>query len=214
MERVTYILLFFLFIPAVPVLGQTNTQDADMDIDVSSVQYEPVSRNYFAEYKYAGFIMDYYCSDGWSVTDRYTYEVVVIDSLLMVGFDSPETGAMHYISFQKKTIIPPDETDTLKNILGRAGLRQLKKGIPVPARSAYTKEVLIVKYAGINIAGGMFYYNMLQQDASAADINKMVAGQRSLTSSISGNYNSVIQALQSLFPQLGGLMAQAVALKR
>lgn len=205
-------LIFFLLtaLPAARVFAQTDSTE----INIKDVHYEPVTEDYFSDYPKAKLIINYYCSDGWSVTDRYSYEVVVIDSLLMMGFDSPETDGLHYISYQKKVIIPQELVDTLKNMLGRAGLKQLKNGIPEARAAANTKEVLIVKYGSINIAGGMFFYNMLQEDASPEKINAMVARERSLTSSIGGNYDSIIFAMKGLFPDLDGLLSEALKFKR
>lgn len=209
--RQAWLLFFFLMLVSV---ARVSAQTDSADINIKDIHYEPVTEDYFSDYKYAKLIVNYYCSDGWSANDRYSYEVVLIDSLLMVGFDSPETEGMNYISFQKKTIIPEALVDTIKNTLGRAGLIQVKSGIPIPVAAAHTKEVLIVKYAGINIAGGLFYYNMLQQDMPADKINAMIAKERKLTSSIGGDYDSVILAMRNLFPDLNALMSEALKIRR
>lgn len=199
-----------MVLPAAHVFAQNDSAD----INIKDIHYEPVTEDYFSEYKNAKLIINYYCSDGWSVNNRYSYEVVVIDSMLMLGFDSPETDGLRYISYEKKTILPAQFVDTLKNMLGRAGLVQKKKGIPVPVEAANTKEVLIVKYGGINIAGGLFYYNMLQEDASPEKINAIIQHERKLTSSIGGGYDSIMLAMKGLFPELEGLMSEALKFKR
>ncbi len=192
-------------------MGQLVAQE---NADIGDVHYDPVTQDYFADYPHAKLIVNYYCSDGWSANDRYDFEVVLIDSLLMLGFESPETESLRYISYQKKTIVSQAFEDTVKNILGRAGLTQVKQGIPRPAKAANTKEVLIVKYATVQIAGGVFYYNMLSEDASQEKINDMVQKERNYTSSIGGNYDAVMKAMKSYFPELNNLMTEALKYKR
>ncbi len=187
-------------------LGQADS----VYFDVKDIKYKPVTEDYFADYKGAKFILNYYCSDGWSASNRYSFQVVVIDSLLMVGFDSPETDGLRYTSFEKRTILSKRMLDSLKNILGDAGLKQKREGIPEPNGTSNTKEVLLVRYGNLNIAGGMFYYNMLQEDASTDKINTIVQRERNLTSSIGGDYDMVIQTLVSLFPDLNSLRTQVV----
>lgn len=192
-------------------MGQLFAQE---NADIGEVHYDPVTQDYFADYPHAKLIVNYYCSDGWSATDRYDFEVVLIDSLLMLGFESPETESLRYISYQKKTIVPQAFEDTVKNLLGRAGLTQAKQGIPRPAKAANTKEVLIVKYATVQIAGGVFYYNMLQEDASQEKINEIVQRERKYTSSIGGDYDMVMKAMKSYFPELSNLMTEALKYRK
>lgn len=194
----------------VGILMFTSYLHAQDTTDLKNVRYEPLTQDYFADYPHAKLIVNYYCSDGWSATNRYNYEVVLIDSLLMLGFESPETDEMRYISYQKKTVVPQAFVDSVKNLLGRAGLKQLKQGIPKPVMAANTKEVLIVKYSTVQIAGGVFYYNMLQQDMPQEKINAMVRRERQLTSSIGGDYDNVMLAMKSYFPELSNLMTEAL----
>jgi hypothetical protein len=201
-----------LLISMVLFSGYTFAQNDS--IDIKNVHYEPVTQDYFADYSHATLIVNYYCSDGWSISNRYSFEVVLIDSVLMLGFDSPETESMRYISYQKKTILSPDRVDTIKNILGRAGLTQTKLGIPSPTAAANTKEVLIVRYASTNIAGGLFYYNAISQDESQEKINAMIEREKKLTSSIGGDYESVMLAMKNYFPELSGLMSDAIKSKK
>lgn len=204
--RYKVIFAILLCMPFTKSYGQADT----LDNSIKDVHYEPVTEDYFADYKGAKLIINYYCAEGWSMSNRYSFEVVLIDSLLMTGFYSPETESMRYISYEKKMLIPSALADSMKNRLGRAGLTQLKAGVPSPTASANTKEVLIVKYGGSNIAGGMFFYNMMQEDASTSKINASVARQRKLTSSIAGDYDAIIKAMKDLFPELNQLMTQVL----
>jgi len=207
--RYGLICMLVLCLPMHHAFGQADS----IDFNIKDVKYEPVTEDYFADYKDAKLIMNYYCSEGWSINDRYTYEVVLIDSLLMLGFYSPETESLRYISYEKKIYISSAMVDTMKNILGVAGLKQVKEGVPKPTAAANTKEVLIVKYGNLNITGGMFFYNTLQGDASNDKINAMVARERNLTSSIGGDYDIVIKAMVKLFPELNSLRTQVIKYK-
>jgi len=204
MTRFLRALIISMFLFSGCAFAQTDS------IDIKAVTYEPVNQDYFADYGYAKLIVNYYCSDGWSVNNRYSFEVIVIDSMLMLGFDAPETESMRYISYQKKTILTEAEVDTLKNVIGRAGLTQVKLGIPHPTAAPNTKEVLIAKYAGINIAGGLFYYNTIKEDESQDKINAMKERQKQLTSSIGGDYTSIMLAMKNHFPDLSELLSEAI----
>ncbi|HXB11792.1 MAG TPA: hypothetical protein VNZ45_07395 [Bacteroidia bacterium] len=192
-----------------PVFAQVDSAD----VNIKDIHYEPITEDYFADYKNAKLIVNYFCSDGISVTNRYSYEIVVIDSTLMMGFDSPETEALGYISYEKRQMLTHSQFQALKAILLNSDLTQKKIGIPRPDVSAHTKEVLIVRYGDINIAGGMFHYNMLQEDQPKSRIEANVARQRRLTSSIGGDYDAVIHALEGYFTDLTGLMNQALKIK-
>jgi hypothetical protein len=205
--------LAFVILAVVVLLGigRLSAQDS---VDIRDVHYEPVTQDFFSDYPHAKLIVNYYCSEGWSVNDRYSFEVVLIDSLLMLGFESPGTETMRYISYQKRTVVSQAFVDTVKNLLGRAGLTQVKQGIPKPVAAANTKEVLIIKYATINIAGGLFYNTMIQEDASQEKINAMIQRERKLTSSIGGDYESVMLAMKSYFTELNNLTTEVLKYKK
>ena len=208
MNRYSFVAVLLLLLVK-PAFAQVDSAD----VNIKDIHYEPITEDYFADYKNAKLIVNYYCSDGTSITNRYSYEVVVIDSTLMLGFDSPETEALGYISYEKKQMLTHAQFQTLKDILVKAELVQKKIGIPRPDVSAHTKEVLIVRYGDINIAGGMFHYNMLQEDQPKSRIEADVARQRRLTSSIGGDYDSIIHLLEAYFTDLLGLMNQALKIK-
>jgi hypothetical protein len=192
-----------------PVLAQTDSAD----INIKDIHYEPITQDYFSDYKNAKLIINYYCADGWSVTNRYSYEVVIIDSMLMLGFDSPETESMRYISYEKKMMLSGTQVRELEDMLDNANLTQEKTGIPRPDMAANTKEVLIVRYKNLNIAGGMFHYNVIQEDRMLASINAQVQHQRKITSSIGGNYDLVIQTAKSYFKDLNELLTEELKIK-
>jgi hypothetical protein len=210
MRPFTILLILLLSLPVTHAIGQVDS----LDFNIKNVKYEPVTEDYFADYKGAKIIVNYYCSDGWSISDHYSYTVILVDSLLMLGFYSPETDGLRYISYEKKILLSSSITDSMEHMLNRAHLKQIKEGIPTPTAAANTKEVLIVKYRDLNIAGGMFYYNVLQEDASPKEINAMVSKERKLTSSIGGDYESIMKAMINLFPELKSLTQQVLKMKK
>lgn len=205
-------MLMVLCLPAARVFSQAQVDS--LDFNIKDVTYEPVTEDYFSDYKGAKLIVDYYCSDGWSISDHYSYQVVLVDSLLMLGFYSPETEGLRYISYEKKILLPSSVADSVMTMLDKAKLKQVKQGIPQPTAAGNTKEVLIIKDSNLNIAGGMFYYNVIQEDATPEQVNAIRKRERKLTSSIGGDYDSIIQAMVALFPELGSLTQQVLKMKR
>lgn len=134
--------------------------------------------------------------------------IILVDSLLMSGFSSPKTDSYNYISYQKKYLLTPEQTGTIKSALVSAGLKQTKKGIPQPDASAHEKDVLIVKYKNINIAGGRFNHVIFADNTSDAQNNKEIRLERKLTSSVGGNFELIIKTLKKYFPDLPKLLEQ------
>src|SRR6478736_3297839 len=86
----------------------------EIDIDVV---YEPVNEDYFKGYKNAKMILDYYFTDGWSLHDRYTYEIIIVDDVLMVAFDSPKSDSFEKVSFQTKRKLSKDQMNEIKKAI-------------------------------------------------------------------------------------------------
>ncbi|HEX4373145.1 MAG TPA: hypothetical protein VHZ50_07585 [Puia sp.] len=183
--------------------------------DSSTYIYDSVTEDYFADYKNAKLTIDYYFTDGWSTIDRYSYEIIVIDSLFMIAFSSPESDSYKYISYQKKFLLSDLQLDTIKLALKNSKVKQIKNGIPRPDGSAHTKEVLIVKYKKINIAGGMAYANIASFPDSEPEkeIQKSIIEDRKLSSSIGGNYDLLIKTLRKYFVDLVKLKKQSLQIE-
>jgi hypothetical protein len=186
-------------------LGQSTDS---VDIDIKTIKYETVTENNYKAFPNAKLIVDYYYTNGISYGDRFSYEIILVDSLLMFAFSSPETDSYNYISYQKKQLLAPEQVSKVKSILVSAGLKQTKKGIPQPDASAHEKDVLIIKYKNINIAGGRFNHVVFPDSATDTQNNKEIYLERKLTSSIGGNYELVIQALKKYFSDLPKLLEQ------
>lgn len=207
MRRISLIIsLSVLF--SCPAIGQLDSAD----MLIRDVHYDIDTENYFSEYKNAKLIANYYCSKGLSENNRYSYEVVVIDSVLMCGFDSPETESMNYISYQKKKMLTPGQERELKNMLDNAGLKQLRLGIPRPDVSAHTKEVIIIDYGKLKIQGGMINYQV-QEEMSPDERAAEEAKERRQTSSIGGDYDALIKVMLGFFTDLDKLKSEAIKSK-
>ncbi len=203
MKYLTFILVLSI------LCTRTFAQAIDsVDIDINSIEYEPVTENNYKAFPKAKLIVDYYYTNGISYGDRYSYEIILVDSLLMFGFSSPETDSYNYISYQKKQLLTSKHVNAIKSVLTSAGLKQTKKGIPQPDASAYEKDVLIVTYKNINIAGGRFNHVIFPDSATEAQNNKEIASERKLTSSVGGNYELVIETLKKYFSDLPKLLEQ------
>lgn len=167
--------------------------------DSASIEYEPIESNLFAEYENADFIVDYFISEGISYGDRYRCEIIVIDTIIMLAFKSPETENLNKIDFESKWELTKKQLTLLHNTLRKARLQQIKEGVPRPDRSGFGQKVLIVKSKDISIAGGMFYSNIfdtLDKDEMERQINE----DKKNNSSIGGDYESVFKVLESFFP--------------
>ena len=199
------LLILFFIVPFQKCIAQTVDTAND-------IVYEPVKEDYFKPYKHAKLIADYYFTDGYSTSERYAYEIILIDSLVMVQFSAPESDSYRYVEYDKRTLLANKDIGRLKLLLRKAGLKQVRKGIPRATFTAYTKEVLILRSKNINIAGGMAYGNGASYpDSMRAEIVvKEIAEDRKQSSSIGGDYDTVILFLKKLFVDLARLEKQAI----
>lgn len=200
---------YFLF----ALLLLTFSKDyAQSENDTSNIVYEPISKDIFKEYKNAKLVVDYFFTDGFSNQDRYSYEIIIMDSLLMINFSSPETDSYNYISYDKKSLLDDSKLDNIKQVIKSIQFKQIKNGIPRATFSAYTKEVLIVRYKNLSIAGGLVYANIASysDNEPANQVNKEIADDRKQSSSISGNYDLLISALKKYFMDFDKLKTQSL----
>ncbi len=198
-------LIFCFVLTITAVFGQSDSTA----MLLRDVHYDVDTENYFSDYKNAKLIANYYCSVGLSDNERYSYEVVVIDSVLMCGFDAPETETMNYISYQKKQILSREQEQELKNVLETAGLNQQRLGIPRPDVAAHTKEVIIVNYGKLKLQGGMICYGS-QEEMSLQAKAARAARERRETSSIGGDYDKFIHLMTGFFTNLDELKKEVM----
>lgn len=174
------------------------------DYDTSDIEYIFIPEDYFKGYEYATLKIDYYFTDGYSYGDRYWYEIIVVDSMLLLHFHSEGSDSYNKLFFEKKRIINKSQIELLKTLLVKSNLKQSKEGIPRARFSAYTQEVFIVNYKDIVVRGGMAYGNSASypDNESYSQILKEIEKDRHSFSSISGDYDAVIDFLKSLFNEL------------
>lgn len=174
------------------VLGQENNND--------SIQYEPVKSNLFAEYENAELKIDYFLSEGISYSERYTCEIIVIDTMIMMAFESPETEDLNKIYFEGKLGLTKKQLALLNETLLKANLKQIKEGVPKPNLSGFGQKILIIKSKDISIAGGMFYANIFESP-DLDEMDRIKKEDIKNSSSIGGDYESVFKVLESFFPE-------------
>jgi hypothetical protein len=173
-------------------------------------EYEPLSKDPFKEYKNANLIIDYYVSDGWSTSDRHSYEIIVIDNQIMFGFGSPQSDSHREVRYEKKIALSPSDSKEIIALLEKADIKQVRTGIPKPDASAHKKEVLLVRNGGKKIAGGLFSYTIHEDGATAEDIASQTIETRRETASISGNYDLLFENLKKRFTNLDSLITVSV----
>ncbi len=191
------------------IVEQSFSQISDTITSGMIIRYDTTTEDFFKEYKDAKLIVDYYCTTGISTQDRYSYEIILIDSVLMFAFNSPNTENYNHVSYENKRILPNLQFAEFKIDLTSAKLTQIKNGIPYPNASANNKEVLIVKFDNINIRGGLFNYVLYESSKSQKEIEENVAFTRKESSSIGGDYEKVFSELKQYISNLDSLITQA-----
>jgi len=170
------------------------------------IQYDPVGNNLFPGYDNAKLVVDYFYTEGISNSERYSYEIIVVDNMLMLSFRSPETEDYYKINFKTKRTLTKKQTASLSSVLRRSRMKQIKDGMPRPYCSGNTREVLIIRSKELNIAGGLFYCGLFDSDDTKESIQKQIQSEEKETSSIGGNYRAVFDLLDSFFIEKKGLL--------
>ena len=197
-------LFFFNFI-----LSQVINNDKK--IMNNGITYELPNNKYFDDSKKANLFIKYNYSDSKSIIDGYSYDIVIVDSLLTVRFNSSNTDSFNYIDYKKIIILDSITIDSLKNIIKTSKIRQYINGMPTSENSAKTTENLFIKYKNIKIAGGFVYSNAVSfsDSVSDEDMARQINYERKLSSSISGNYDLIIEKLKFLFDNLSALIMES-----
>ena len=190
-------------------LAETKPVSIEESSQDNGIAYEP-SEDPFEGYENANLIIDYFVSEGWSTSDRHSYEIIVIDNQIMFGFGSPQSDSHRKIHYEKKEALSPTDVKEIIALLKQANIRQVRTGIPKPDASAHKKEVLLVRNEGQKIAGGMFSYVVYEDGTSEEQIDKQIAETRRETASISGNYDLLFDNLRMRFTNLDSLITASV----
>jgi hypothetical protein len=199
-----YVLFILLSIGLTPFLarsqesasteyGQFNVVYRDTINDVSYIETES---GLFPGYENAGLIIDYFSTNGYSHGDRYKFEIIIIDSLLMVTFVAPGTDSFNEISYEKRTILSKKDVLNIQKRLEKAKLTLKWQGVPHPEFSCYGQEVILVRSKSLNLDGGAAWSSCGSEDEAADEISTNLAG----------DYRSVFNYLETYFKDLKKLM--------
>lgn len=167
-------------------------------------KYEDLNIDLKKDYNDAKFIVNYFFTDGISYGDRHSYEIIITDSIMTLSYKSPNFGSYDYVNYTKQIQLRKDELDTIKAVIKIANLKQEKTGIAKNDGSMYTREVLIIKYDNLQIIGGQTYgpIGSYRDDTPEEIVKKEIEKDRTNSSSISGDYDSIINLLKSYFKNI------------
>ncbi|MFA7326637.1 MAG: hypothetical protein WC121_08240 [Candidatus Kapaibacterium sp.] len=201
MNYLIIIILFCLFTFA------SNSQTDTSDSYEYEIQYDTTTKKVFKQAPNATFKVDYFHTDGYSLFDRYWYEIIIIDSSLILTFESPMNDDWNYIKYQKRLILNEDALLRIKIVLSQAKLEQNRKGFPLPEGSGYGAEKLFIETEELNLAGGNVYM-CIGEESSIGDekYEIRIEKEKQETSTISGDLQKVIRVLEELFTDLDYLL--------
>jgi hypothetical protein len=168
--------------------------------DDPDVRYDTLRTDPFPGYENANFIVNWYHNEGLSWGERFSSEIIVVDSLLIVDFSSPGATDYHHVSYLRKSILTDAQREALKKRLHDAQLRQLRVGIPSPTFSGSGQDVLLVRDGKNQLVGGRVFGTVGSDEDTLPEYDGITIG---------GNLDTVFGALSHLFPMhdtLEGLM--------
>ncbi len=151
------------------------------------------------------FKLDYYHTDGISTINRYWYEIIIIDSLMVLNFKSPENEDWNYINYQKKIVLKDEMLTKIKLKIDNSKLSQKIIGIPIPPGSGYGADRLFIENDNLNLAGGTVYICILDE-MSIEGYEKRISMEKDISSTISGDYQAIFDMLEKLFTDLPMLL--------
>ncbi|WNM20093.1 hypothetical protein [Flavobacterium capsici] len=203
MKKIFYSLkVSILFLSmTIPIVAQKNS----VELSFESVEIDTTSINAFEGVKNAKFKLDYYHTDGYSTGNRYWYEVVIIDSLMILNFKSPDNDDWNYINYQKQVVLGDDALEAIKSKISETKLKQKTKGIPIPPGTGYGADRLYIEGDEIEIAGGTVYM-CVGEEMPLENIDKRISLEKKLSSTISGDFQTFFNLLEKLFTDLPMLM--------
>jgi hypothetical protein len=78
----------------------------------------------FEGYDYANFKLKYLVTEGYSLSDRYSYEIIIIDSLMILNFRCPKNDDWDFIQFQKQMILEDEQLERIKWVVKKQGCQK------------------------------------------------------------------------------------------
>lgn len=205
----TLLFLAVLALSCSPKKETTRIQKSKFDSTFYPEQKKDIeeSLGVFGQFENAKFKLDYYHNEGYSTGNRYWYEIIVIDSLLVLYFDSPQNDDWNNVHYHKSLILMQNEVKMIQNEVKLADLGQKSEGFPEWrdwSGSGYGENRLIIESDSLNIAGGMIYNNIFSDDED--DFEASIVQDMNASSSISGDYLSLFEELEKLFDSLPFLL--------
>ncbi|MFH0892817.1 MAG: hypothetical protein V2A54_00130 [Bacteroidota bacterium] len=182
-----------------------NHENQNVDHE-NGISFSPNDDNLFKGYENAKVIVDYCINYGFSTIDRYQYEVIIVDSMLFLSFDSEETDNFHKIKFSDKRELKLGEVKRISSILNKYPIEQIKLYTPNYTGSCSCQEVFIVKYKGKYVQGG-FCYSPCYESEEQFKIDSVLLVEKSAT--IKGNTTALRSEILKFFPNLNLLLKKA-----
>jgi len=184
---------------------QESNFEEELEYAKEPVAIDTTSHDVFKEFNDAKFKLAYYHTDGYSIGYRYWYEVIIVDSLIILNFQSPENDDWNYTNYQKQRIIGSDSLSSILKYIKDAKINQKVKGMPIPKGSGYGGDRIYIEGNEFNIAGGTVYMNVgndLPDDLWA----KKIKIEKETSSTVSGDFQKVFNYLEQLFIELPMLL--------
>lgn len=195
--------ILILLVAIIPCLTMAQTDSLELSFD--SVEIDTTTMNVFEQAPNAKLKLDYYHTDGYSSGNRYWYEIIIIDSLMILNFQSPDNDDWNYINYQKQVVLEDETLTRIKIGISESKLKQKKKGIPKPPGTGYGADRLYIENGNLNIAGGTVYM-CVGADMSEEQYQKRISMEKKISSTISGDYQKIFNLLEGLFTDLPTLM--------
>jgi hypothetical protein len=162
----------------------------------------------FEGFENAKFKLDYFHNEGYSTGNRYWYEVIIIDSMLVLNFECPQNDDWNHVYYQKLIILDEKKLKSIKKEVNLANLHQKTEGFPYWSDwsgSGYGKNRLYIETNELSLAGGMIYNNIFG-DHEVTEVS--ISDDMRASTTISGDYESLFEELEKLFDSLPFLMKE------
>ena len=195
------ILTILIFVTASCVYGQGDS----IEISFETVEIDTITKQVFKDAPNAKFKLDYYHTAGYSTGDRYWYEILIIDSLLILNFKSPHNDDWNYINYQKQEILTSETLSEISSTLNRLDVKQKTKGIPMPPATGYGADRLFIETPDLKVSGGTVYI-CVGADSSPEDYEKRISKEKQISTTIDGDYQKLFDHLKLLFDDLPELL--------
>lgn len=184
------------------LLGNSAYAQTESEVEYT---YDTAKVNVFEGVEKASFKLDYYHSEGYSSGSRYWYDIIIVDSLMILNFKSPDIDDWNYVSYQKQVELSDSALSSIKSLVKSLKIGQKRKGIPRPLGSGYGSEILHIEWGELSISGGATYM-CIGGDDGIEDYHSRIKEEKKQSSSISGDYETLFLQLTGLFDSLPFLL--------